>query len=94
MKVKPCDMCVKDANDSLGADVRAVVAENQEQRVQDFWQVLYKDSVRHLVHGLDPAQVESPREGVLAVHFLLKDRNKRVQVELVAFSHNVLLERS
>jgi len=49
--------------------------------------------VRHLVHGLDPAQVESSGEGIFAIHLVLQDRNERVQIELVAFGDNVLHEK-
>jgi hypothetical protein len=78
----------------LCANVWAVVAEDEEERVQYFWQVIDELRVGHFVHGLDPAQVEGAREGVLAVHLVLQYRNERVQVELVAFGHNVLEMKS
>ena len=46
--------------------------------------------VGDLVHGLDPAEVEGPGEGVFAVHLILENRHKRVQDKLVALRHNIL----
>jgi hypothetical protein len=50
--------------------------------------------VRHLVHGLDPTEVESPSERVLAVHLVLQDGDKCVQYEFVTLSDNVLHRNS
>ena len=46
--------------------------------------------VGDLVHGLDPAEIEGPGEGVLAVHLVLQHGHKRVQDKLVALRHNIL----
>ena len=49
--------------------------------------------VGDLVHGLDPAEVEGPGEGVLAVHLVLENRYESVQNELVTFGNNVLKKK-
>ncbi len=78
----------------LCADVGTIIAEDEEERVQNFRQMIDELCVRHLIHGLDPAKVESPGERVLAVHLVLQDGDKCVQYEFVTLGDNVLHRNS
>ena len=73
-------------------DFRSLVGDNKQEGVQDVGQVVDNRRVRHLVHGVDPAQVELAGKLVLAVHPLLQDGHKLGGLEALVVGDNVLEE--